>query len=245
MGRHSKRRRRSGGWIVIPIAILLLVIGILLRRGNQPADGEETETGHDSAVETMNHQETAAPTPTPTPWNLVLVNRSHPVPADWTVTPVALPNGQTVDARIYEPLMEMFEAARSVNLDLLPNVESGYRSEEKQRELFEQKCAEYLRQGYSEKEAKALTEEWVSVPGTSEHQLGIAVDISGAVYAIYPWLQENAFQYGFILRYPADKTAITGFAAEEWHYRYVGIDAATEMHERGLCLEEYLEQMHP
>ena len=97
-----------------------------------------------------------------------------------------------------------------------------------------------LKEGFME-EAKALTEEWVSVPGTSEHQLGIAVDISGAVYAIYPWLQENAFQYGFILRYPADKTAITGFATEEWHYRYVGVDAATEMHERGLCLEEYLE----
>lgn len=211
--------------------------------GVKPEDREAAETKGDSAARTMNGQETAAPTETPTPWNLVLVNRSHPVPPDWTVEPVELANGQTVDARIYEPLMELFEAARSVNLDLLPNVESGYRSEEKQRELYEQRCAEFLRQGCSESEAKALAEEWVSVPGTSEHQLGIAVDISGAVYAIYPWLQENACRYGFIQRYPADKTAITGIAAEEWHYRYVGIDAATEMYERGLCLEEYVEQL--
>ena len=80
----------------------------------------------------------------------------------------------------------------------------------------------------------------MTLPGTSEHQLGIAVDISGAVYAIYPWLQENSWKYGFIMRYPPDKTAITGISGEEWHYRYVGVDAATEMHERNLCLEEYL-----
>jgi len=218
MGRHSKRNRRGGAWTAAAIAILLLAAGILLWGGVKPEDREAAETKDDSAVRTMNGQETAAPTETPTPWNLVLVNRSHPVPPDWTVEPVELANGQTVDARIYEPL-------------------------EKQRELYEQRCAEFLRQGCSESEAKVLTEEWVSVPGTSEHQLGIAVDISGAVYAIYPWLQENACRYGFIQRYPADKTAITGIAAEERHYRYVGIDAATEMYERGLCLEEYVEQL--
>ena len=79
------------------------------------------------------------------------------------------------------------------------------------------------------------------MPGTSEHQLGIAVDISGEVYDIYPWLRENSCQYGFILRYPPDKTSVTGVSGEEWHYRYVGVEAATEMYEGGLCLEEYLE----
>ncbi len=243
MGRHSQRRRRGSAWTIFLIAVALLAVGIILRCAGKPNDGGETENGAEPALQTTAVPETPAPTETPTPWNLVLVNRTHPVPADWSVDPVQLANGQVVDARIYEPLMELFEAARSVNLDLPPNVESGYRSEEKQRELYEQKLAEYRQQGYSKKDAKALTEEWVCVPGTSEHQLGIAVDISGAVYAIYPWLRDNAHQYGFILRYPENKTAITGVAAEEWHYRYVGIEAATQMHERGLCLEEYVEQL--
>ena len=203
---------------------------------------KEAETPPTGAAEATSVPETPAttPEPTPTPWNLVLVNRANPVPEDWSVEPVTLDNGQIVDQRIYEPLMEMFAAARSVNTDVLPIVESGYRSVEKQRELFEQKRAELMQQGYSEAGAAAETEKWITPPGTSEHQLGIAVDIAGAVYAIYPWLQENSWQYGFILRYPPDKTAITGISGEEWHYRYVGPEAAAEMHEKNLCLEEYL-----
>ena len=177
---------------------------------------------------------------TPTPWNLVLVNRTHPVPEDWKVEPVELPNGQIVDARIYGPLMDMFEAAKPVNSDILPNVESGYRTYEKQAAIYDARVREYLAQGWSEAGAKAETEKWVSIPGTSEHQLGIAVDISGAVYAIYGWLAEHSWEYGFILRYPPDKTAVTGISGEEWHYRYVGMEAAEEIHGRGITLEEYL-----
>ena len=238
MGRHS-RRRKGGIWkAAAPIAVLLAAV--LLLRGARDRGGLE-ETPAPTAEPTQ-IPETPAPTPepTPAPWNLVLVNRDHPVPDDWSVESVTLANGQIVDARIYAPLLEMFEAARSVNLDILPIVESGYRTVEKQRELYESKRAELMQQGWSEAGARAETEKWVTLPGTSEHQLGIAVDISGAVYAIYPWLQENSWKYGFIMRYPPDKTAITGISGEEWHYRYVGVDAATEMHERNLCLEEYL-----
>lgn len=85
---------------------------------------------------------------------------------------------------------------------------------------------------------------WPS-PGTSEHQTGLAVDINAdgihsAGYEVYDWLARNAHRYGFIRRYPPDKTALTGISNEPWHYRYVGVTAATEMHQRGLCLEEYL-----
>ena len=180
---------------------------------------------------------------TQTPWYLVLVNRDNPIPENWEVELVEVSGGQTVDTRIYEPLMEMFEAARSINMDQLPNVESGYRSIEKQRILWDQKLSEFMAEGYTGQEARDLTGKWVSIPGTSEHQLGLAVDISGAVYDIYPWLQENSHKYGFVLRYPTDKTAATGVAPEEWHYRYVGVEAATEMYEQGLCLEEYLDQL--
>ena len=77
-------------------------------------------------------------------------------------------------------------------------------------------------------------------PGTSEHELGLAVDINGASYDLYIWLQQNSWRYGFIQRYPEDKTAITGISHEPWHYRYVGKEAAGEIYESGLCLEEYL-----
>ena len=101
-------------------------------------------------------------------------------------------------------------------------------------------------QGYSEAEARRLAEQWVAVPGTSEHQLGLAVDISMEDTAtqttsdMWQWLMKNSYKYGFILRYPEDKTNITGISYEPWHYRYVGREAAEEIYRSGLCLEEYL-----
>ena len=88
-----------------------------------------------------------------------------------------------------------------------------------------------------------MAEQWVAVPGYSEHQLGFAVDINGATYDVYLWLQENSYKYGFIFRYPGNKTEITGTAEEVWHYRYVGVEAAAEIYEQGICLEEYLENL--
>ena len=78
-------------------------------------------------------------------------------------------------------------------------------------------------------------------PNWAEYgRTGLAVDISGATYDLYFWLQENSYKYGFIFRYPGNKTEITGVSEEVWHYRYVGVEAATEMYEKSLCLEEYL-----
>ena len=95
--------------------------------------------------------------------------------------------------------------------------------------------------------AERTAKEWVALPGTSEHQLGIAVDINAdksksSNDEVYMWLAANAHNYGFILRYPQGKQEITGTSYEPWHYRYVGVDAAREIYERGICLEEYFEQ---
>ena len=84
-----------------------------------------------------------------------------------------------------------------------------------------------------------------AIPGTSEHQLGLGVDINADGinsygYEVYNWLAQNAYGYGFIYRYPENKVTITGIANEPWHYRYVGVNAATEIYKRGICLEEYL-----
>jgi D-alanyl-D-alanine carboxypeptidase len=176
------------------------------------------------------------------PWNLVLVNRNNPIPKDIEINLVEVDGGEKVDERIYKPLMEMLEAAREENWGELPMVVSGYRTQDTQQSLYDEKIREYKNEGYSDAEAIKQAEQWVARPGYSEHQIGLAVDINGATYDLYFWLQENSYKYGFIFRYPGNKTDITGTAEEVWHYRYVGVEAATEMYKEGLCLEEYLEK---
>lgn len=173
------------------------------------------------------------------PWNLVLVNRDHPIPDGYEAELVDVPGGEKVDRRIYEPLMEMLNDAAAEELG--PIVVSGFRTQEKQQSLYDEKIQKYQNQGYTREEAVDLAEQWVARPGTSEHQLGLAVDINGASYDIYLWLQANSYKYGFIFRYPGSKTEITGVAEEVWHYRYVGVEAALEIYEQGICLEEYVE----
>ncbi len=172
---------------------------------------------------------------------LLLVNPWNSLPQDYQVTLTQVPGGELVDSRIYQPLMDMLEAARESNLGALPLVVSGYRTQETQQEILDQKIEEYLSQGYSYEEAEEQALLLVAKPGYSEHQLGLAVDINGEVYDVYTWLMENSYRYGFIFRYPGEKTDLTGISQEVWHYRYVGVEAATEMYEQGLCLEEYLD----
>lgn len=177
-------------------------------------------------------------------WYLTLVNEWNPLPNDYQADLVETEGGERVDARIYEPLTEMLEDAREANWDQLPMVVSGYRTTEKQQQLYEEKTDTYRQQGYSDADAETMAKKWVAMPGYSEHQLGLAVDINGATYDLYLWLQENSYKYGFIFRYPGHKTELTGVAEEVWHYRYVGAEAATEIYEQGICLEEYVERMN-
>lgn len=176
-------------------------------------------------------------------WNLILVNRDNYIPDDYKVELTELSNGQKVDSRIYPKLQEMFDEARKEGLGLF--VAAGYRTWEKQQELLDEKIREYENEGKTKKEAEKLAKEWVAVPGTSEHQLGIAVDINADTGIstrdeVYGWLSKNSYKYGFIQRYPADKKDITGVINEPWHYRYVGEKAAEKMHFQGICLEEYI-----
>lgn len=178
-------------------------------------------------------------------WNLILVNRDNYIPKDYKIDLITLSNGEQVDSRIYPDLQAMFDDARAAGLQLF--VRAGYRTQEKQQELLGEKTEAYRNEGYSRSEAEKLAKEWVAVPGISEHQLGLAVDINADTSvcskdAVYSWLAENSHKYGFILRYPPDKKEITGVINEPWHYRYVGKEAAEEMHSSGLCLEEYIQQ---
>lgn len=179
-----------------------------------------------------------------TTWCLILVNRWNYIPADHNVELTKLENGESVDKRIYPALQKMLNAAR--NEQIYAVAVSGYRTTETQQQLLNEKIEEYKLEGYSPEEANANAEAWVALPGTSEHQLGLSVDInadgiSSSGDEVYEWLGQNAFKYGFIRRYPPAKTEVTGVIHEPWHYRYVGVKAATEIQEQGVCLEEYLE----
>ena len=178
-------------------------------------------------------------------WNLIVVNRWNEIPEDYSVELVELSNGQKVDSRIYPYLQEMFDAARAEGI--YPIVREGYRTEEEQQDTLDEKIQAYINEGYSRSRAEKTAKEWVAMPGTSEHQLGIAVDINADKSKstndeVYAWLAENAYKYGFILRYPLGKQEITGTSYEPWHYRYVGMKAAQEIYEQGICLEEYIDK---
>ena len=188
--------------------------------------------------------------PEDTDWMLMLVNPQNTLPEDFSVTLKELENHQAVDARIYEDLQTMLEDARKEGLS--PVVRSSYRTQADQEILYANKVSRLRKQGYSREEAEAEAARWVAFPGTSEHQLGLAVDIVAESYRALEedqentpeqkWLMANAHRYGFILRYPEEKSQITGIGYEPWHYRYVGREAAGEIYEKGICLEEYLER---
>ncbi len=178
-------------------------------------------------------------------WNLILVNRAYAVPKDYSVALTTLSNGKQVDTRIYPALQQMFNDARAAGLSLF--VREGYRTYDQQKEIMENRIQTYEDQGVARWEAKKRAEALVAIPGTSEHELGLSVDINADTQkcssdAVYAWLHANAYKYGFIQRYPADKINITGIDNEPWHYRYVGRQAAKEMKEKNLCLEEYLKK---
>ena len=175
-------------------------------------------------------------------WNLVVVNRWNELTEDYDIELMELSNGQKIDERIYPYLQEMFDAARAEGI--YPIVREGYRTEKEQQALYDEKVQAYIKEGYSRSRAERTAKEWVALPGTSEHQLGIAVDINAdkakcSNDEVYAWLAENAHEFGFILRYPQGKTEVTGTGYEPWHYRYVGVDAAQEIYNRNICLEEY------
>ncbi len=179
-------------------------------------------------------------------WNLIVVNRWNKIPEDVSISLTELSNGQKVDSRIYPYLQEMFDAARKDGI--YPFVREGYRTTKEQQDIFNEKIQAYMNEGYSRAEAEKTAKEWVAVPGTSEHQLSIAVDINAdkahsASDEVYAWLAKNAHRYGFILRYPQDKEKITGTSYEPWHYRYVGIKNAGIIYEKQMCLEEFVESI--
>lgn len=204
--------------------------------GAEPAEAPEAEPAEEAA------EEPAQPDDLPdidiTSWEYILANATHDI---GTYAPDLIEvEGQPVDIRAADALTEFIAAARNAGLSVY--LSSAYRDYDTQNYLYQRKLEQYG----DPAQAAAI----VAPPGTSEHQTGLAFDITDQYYelktydlentALYQWMSQHCQEYGFIVRYPKDKQDVTGIIYEPWHFRYVGTEAATYIMEHGLCLEEFL-----
>ena len=256
--RSSYRRKSSLPFLIVLAVLLLFAAGfgagwlgasVYHDHAEQPPTEEPTLPVEDSPTVPPSEEPTRTPPPDRNSWNLILVNFETPLPENFTVPQlIQLRSNQYVDSRAYPALQQMMDDARAEGLQ--PLICSSYRDWDTQTQLFEAEIQNWLNRGFAQEEAEAQAAVWVARPGTSEHQTGLTVDIVDMSYQlldvtqektpVQQWLMAHCVEYGFILRYPANKSDITGIGYEPWHYRYVGVEAAREITERGLCLEEYL-----
>lgn len=182
-------------------------------------------------------------------WRLILVNKQNMVPDGYEADLGNINGSLLADERIIPDIYEMLDAAKADGVNLM--ICSAYRSYDRQTTLFNNKMKKLMSRGMSYMDAYAVGSMSVTVPGTSEHQLGLALDILTSSYTEMDdgfgeteagkWLAANAPKYGFILRYPAGKEEITGIIYEPWHFRYVGKEYSEDITELGVTLEEYLD----
>lgn len=233
---------------ILSAAVLALLLAGLLWLSFQPAaPPAPAPTVPLSVLTTQESPETG---PDPTDWRLTLVNPWHPLPEGYQPQLTTVGNGYQVDQRCAAALADMLAACRAEGLQ--PVLCSAYRSQEKQASLYQSLVSKRQAQGLTLAQAQESAAAEVAIPGTSEHQLGLAADIVDASYQlldhaqedtpVQQWLLAHCWDYGFVLRYPPDKGDITGIIYEPWHYRYVGRDHAQAMQAAGQCLEEYLGQ---
>ena len=257
--RYAQRRRFLAG----------LLLAMLFFTGCSTDDDEPSNNQQDSSISTHSEElqvssEAAAdeaeskaivtPLASPADWNLVLVNRENQLAEEIPMEFYLTESGYQIDSRIQDPYSQLMEAGKAAGMDL--TMVSGYRSIEQQQANYDVNYQNFLASGLSEEEARTKTEEYIALPHASEHTTGLAVDITSTALANqegnsgllpdlenYPeglWLKENAPKFGFVLRYPKEKEAITGINFEPWHFRYVGIENAMYMTENNLTLEEYI-----
>lgn len=173
---------------------------------------------------------------TPTGIYILLVNYQNPMPQNRQPKLVRYGEWARVAAVAEQSLRQMILDCRATGIECWLNC--GYRTQDEQQQILDNRTEEYVEKGLSQEEAYQKALETVALPGYSEHETGLAMDI---VCSVAPtWLHEHCWEYGFILRYPENKTEITGISYEHWHYRYVGTKVSMAMKDTGLCLEEYV-----
>ena len=167
---------------------------------------------------------------------ILLVNYRNPIPENYKPDLVRYGEWARVDRSAEKNLRQMILDCRATGVEVWLNC--GYRSQEEQNTILNERTKEYQQKGLSYQEAYNKALETVALPGYSEHETGLAMDIVGS--AMLTWLHEHCWEYGFILRYPEGKEDITGIVYEHWHYRYVGTKVSMAMKDTGLTLEEYV-----
>ncbi|MCT2535537.1 M15 family metallopeptidase [Aquibacillus koreensis] len=211
---------------------------------------EETETTNQETNENNNETTNNGLTVVDNPDSIeVFVNKQRKLPDGWNPKNLVVPNvpfyfdenlpKKQMRQEAATALEQLFQAAEEEGLALV--AASGYRSYERQKTIYEHNV---------NTNGQAHADQFSAKPGTSEHQTGLAMDVTTAEVAFAleqsfkqtnegSWLAENAHQFGFIIRYPEGKSDITGYAYEPWHLRYVGTEIAQEIYERSITLEEY------
>ncbi|MDE6659535.1 MAG: M15 family metallopeptidase [Eubacterium sp.] len=239
----NKRKAIQIGIIVaVVMLIAVVIIAVVSKNHTKESESSASLVSSTEISSTANSQISLQSDRTD-----ILVNANNPIPDDWKVDLVELHNGHQIDRRAYESLQKMMDDARANGWN--PLICSSYRTTSYQQKLFDNRVERMKNQGMSEKEAVQDTEKWIAIPGTSEHETGLAVDIvtienqnldkSQLESDCQKWLMEHCYDYGFILRYPEDKAELTGIDFEPWHYRYVGYDIAQYIKNNNICLEEY------
>ena len=249
--------------VLVALILLFILVGIPLfilqnkliktsSEENVIANAGETDSNSSNnntsnSTETNNPTDNTSNTTQVDDWRIRLANYDNLLPEDFEVDLANIDETRQFDARAIDYLTDMLNDMRK---DGIVNiwVQSAYRSVARQKELYDNKMNEYLEEGKTQEEAQKLTEEYINKPGSSDHNLGLAVDFNYVDNSFtktdaYKWLLKNAENYGFILRYPKDKEDITKIEYESWHWRYVGEEHAKKMNELDMCLEEYVEYL--
>jgi|GEM_PF-642296 len=220
---------------------------VIVTNPDDGADGDGTNGGEQPPVEETPDPRDLLPDIRTEPWKFKLVNNNIVLANNFVPELVEIEN-QYFDERAVDALRAFLKAARDEGFTVY--ISTAYRPYSTQATMFFGRAYQIEETGISKVESEEMAKEFIAYPGTSEHQLGIAVDLIDSVNttldsqalkdtALLVWLRENCAQHGFILRYPEDKKEITGWF-EPWHFRYVGVEAAEYMTENNLCLEEFL-----
>ena len=246
----AKKRERKVSWFVLCCLGLCLIgagVGIFYLKPQwlpmNFAEDKKVETTTPKKVEKKEEKpKTDLPQVSTKDWNLVLINRDNKL-AELNPQLVDVEEIK-VDSRIAEQTKQFLAAARAIAPE--ESLISGYRSVEEQTEIYNERVAQLEATGLPHEEAERQAQTQVQVPGASEHQTGLAIDMSapnGQSEEVAQQIIALAPQYGFVLRYPEGKNAITGVDYENWHFRYVGVENAQYMVKHQLVLEEYIQKL--
>ena len=239
--------------VILGLSVTLLVSSLVGGAGTASGGGQSPDDGN------LSDQEVNVPVNSDG-WALYVIGNNNPLPEDFSVVTKKVTEDKELDERCADYAVEMLEAAKEDGINLL--VFSAYRSVQRQEENLQDYIDSLIIKGWPEDDAIVQAHREIALPGHSEHNAGLAMDIISDDYWYdhteldyhfeelphFDWLIDNSWKYGFILSYPKDKEEITGFIYEPWHYRFVGLYHAEKIHdiyvETGemLSLNEYVEE---